>query len=307
MLTSGGGGQPLQARYWGSGFLPAQYQGVQFRSAGDPVLYVSNPDGHQRRPRGASCIDAMQELNRLPLGELGDPEIATQIENYELAFRMQTSVPELMDISKEPKEVLDLYGAKPGQAVASPTTACSPAGWPSAACASSSSATATGIITAACPTACRRKCKETDQGSAALVKDLKQRGLLDDTLVIWGGEFGRTAYSQGEIKQGQLRPRPSSALLHHLDGRRRHQARASSTARPTTSATTSSRDPVHVHDLHATMLHLLGVDHKKLTYRLEGRDYRLTDVARQRGEARCSPESARRACRLRPPGASVCR
>ena len=128
------------------------------------------------------------------------------------------------------------------------------------------------------PQQIRGQCKDVDQPSAALVNDLKQRGLLDDTLVIWGGEFGRTVYSQGTLTQGQLRPRPPRPLLHHVAGRRRHQAGHQSTARPTTTATTSSKDPVHIHDFNATILHCLGIDHTKLTFRFQGRDFRLTDV-----------------------------
>ena len=152
VLQSGGGGQPLQSRYWGSGFLPAQHGGVTFRNVGDPVLYLSNPPGITGATR-RQLLDATNELNQLALGEFGDPAIAAQIENYELAFRMQTSVPELMDFSKEPKEVLDLYGAKPGQGQVTPTTASSPAASPSAVSASSSSTIATGITTAASPAA----------------------------------------------------------------------------------------------------------------------------------------------------------
>src|SRR4051812_16092577 len=198
VLTSGGGGQTLQARYWGSGFLPAQYGGVQFRNAGDPVLYVSNPAGISGDTR-RQLLDATNQLNQIALGELGDPAISAQIENYELAFRMQTSVPELTDLSKEPKEVLDLYGATPGQ----PSFANN--------CLLARRLAERDVrFIQLChrdwdhhgglPSGLRQKCKETDQGAAALVADLKQRGLLDETLVVWGGEFGRTAYSQGEIK-----------------------------------------------------------------------------------------------------------
>ena len=275
VLTSGGGGQTLQSRYWGSGFLPAQYGGVQFRNAGDPVLYVSNPQGISGTTR-RQLIDTTNELNRMALADLGDPAINAQIENYELAFRMQTSVPELTDLSKEPKEVLDLYGATPGQ----PSFANN--------CLLARRLAERGVrFIQLChrdwdhhgglPAGLRQKCKETDQGAAALVADLKQRGLLEDTLVIWGGECGRTAYSQGDITPGNF-------------GRDHHPRcftmwMAGGGMKPGVFGETDdfgyniTRDPVHVHDLHATLLHALGVDHKRLTFRHEGRDYRLTDIA----------------------------
>lgn len=276
VLLSGGGGQPLQARYWGNGFLPGNYQGVQFRGAGDAVLYLSNPKGISEKAR-RQLIDSMQELNRLQLGVVGDPDIATHIENYELAYRMQTSVPELMDISKEPKDVLEAYGAEPGKASFANN------------CLLARRLTERGVrFIQLChrdwdhhgdlPKGIRTQAKNTDQASAALVRDLKQRGLLDDTLVIWGGEFGRTAYSQGEIKKDSFgrdhHPRCFSLWM------------AGGGIKPGISygatddfAYNITEDPVHVHDFHATMLHLLGIDHTKLTYRFEGRDYRLTDVA----------------------------
>ena len=276
VLLSGGGGQPLQARYWGNGFLPGNYQGVQFRGAGDSVLYLSNPDGISSRAR-RQLIDSMQELNRLQLGRLGDPEITTHIENYELAYRMQTSVPELMDISREPKNVLEAYGAEPGKASFANN------------CLLARRLAERGVrFIQLChrdwdhhgnlPNEIRRQAKITDQPSAALVADLKQRGLLEDTLVIWGGEFGRTSYSQGEITKESFgrdhHPRCFSLWM------------AGGGVRPgvTYGATDDfayniTDKPVHVRDFHATMMHLLGVNHEKLTYRFEGRDYRLTDVA----------------------------
>ncbi len=240
VLLSGGGGQPLLARYWGNGFLPSQYQGVQFRSTGDPVLYVSNPDGIDPATR-RQLLDGVQKLNRMQLEAVGDPEIATRIDAYEMAYRMQTSVPELMDISQEPQGTCWTCTA-PSRARPRFANNCLLArrlaerdvrfvqlyhrDWDHH-----------GNL----PNELKRQCDNCDQASAALVKDLKQRGLLDETLVIWGGEFGRTAYSQGAITQGQLRPRPSSALLQHLDGRRRHQAGHDVSARPTTLATTWSK------------------------------------------------------------------
>ncbi len=276
VLLSGSGGQSLQARYWGSGFLPGNYQGVPFRSGGDPVLYLSNPkgiDGTTRR----KLIDSMQELNRMQLGMIGDPEIATHIENYELAYRMQTSVPELMDIAKEPKAVLEAYGAEPGKASYANN------------CLLARRLAERGVrFIQLChrdwdhhdnlPKQIRTQTKNTDQASGALLADLKQRGLLDDTLVIWGGEFGRTSYSQGEIKKDSFgrdhHPRCFSLLMAGggIKGGLTYGATDD-------FAYNITENPVHVHDFHATMMHLLGLDHTKLTHRFEGRDYRLTDVA----------------------------
>ena len=276
VLTSGGGGQTLQTRYWGSGFLPAQYGGVQFRNAGDPVLFVSNPPGVSGQTR-RELINSTNDLNRMALGTIGDPAIAAQIENYELAFRMQTSVPELTDLSTERKEVLDLYGATPGR----PSFANN--------CLLARRLAERDVrFIQLChrdwdhhgglPKGLRQKCLETDQGSAALITDLKQRGLLDETLVIWGGEFGRTAYSQGAIKKDDFgrdhHPRCFTVWM------------AGGGIKPGSVYGETDdfgynivRDPAHVHDLHATMLHLLGVNHQQLIYRHEGRDYRLTDVS----------------------------
>jgi hypothetical protein len=276
VLLSGGGGQPLQSRYWGNGFLPSNYQGVQFRSQGDPVLYVSNPKGISPQTR-RQLLDGIQELNRIRLGKLGDPEIAARIEAYEMAFRMQTSVPELMDIAKEPKEVLEMYGAEPGKA-----------------------SFANNCLLARrlaerdvrfiqlvhrdwdhhgdLPNQIKTQAKLTDQASAALVKDLKQRGLLDDTLVVWGGEFGRTTYSQGEITKTSFgrdhHPRCFSIWMAGggIKG-------GITLGKSDDFAYNIVEDPVGVHDLHATLLHCLGIEHTKFTHRFEGRDYRLTDVS----------------------------
>jgi hypothetical protein len=275
LMNSGGGGQPLQSRYWGSGFLPAQHGAVQFRSAGDAVLYLSNPPGVDTSTR-RELLDATNELNRLSLGVLGDPAISAQIENYELAFRMQASVPELMDLSREPQSVLDLYGANPGQ----------PGFAANCLLARRLAERDVRFIQlihrdwdhhGGLPSGLRTKTKETDQACAALVMDLKQRGLLDDTLVIWGGEFGRTAYSQGEIKKDTFgRDHHPRCFTMWMTG---GGAKAGYIHGETDDfGYNIVRDGVHVHDFHATMLHLLGVDHKKLTFRHEGRDYRLTDV-----------------------------
>lgn len=276
VLTSGGGGQTLQTRYWGSGFLPAQYGGVQFRNAGDPVLFVSNPPGVSGQSR-RELLDATNDLNRMALDSIGDPAIAAQIENYELAFRMQTSVPELTDLSQETAETLALYGATPGQ----PSFANN--------CLLARRMVERGVrFIQLChrdwdhhgglPSGLPTKCKEVDQGAAALVQDLKQRGLLDDTIVIWGGEFGRTAYSQGEIKPESFgrdhHPRCFTVWMSG-GGLKRGYIHGETDD----FGYNITRDGVHVHDLHATLLHQLGVDHKKLTFRHEGRDYRLTDIA----------------------------
>jgi hypothetical protein len=265
---------------WSSGFLPTQHQGVQFRSAGDSVLYLSNPDGVSAEARRRS-LDALKDLNALKLKDAGDPEIATRIDAYEMAYKMQTSVPELMDISKEPAEVHALYGTEPGKA--SFANNCLLArrlvergvrmiqlyhrGWDHHG-ASSGNDLVVGL---------RGLCRETDQAAAALVKDLKQRGLLDSTIVVWGGEFGRTPMN--EERSGSKffgrdhHPRAFSMWL------------AGGGIRPGVSVGTTDElgynpadDPVHIHDLHATLLHLLGLDHTKLVYRFQGRDFRLTDV-----------------------------
>ncbi len=276
VLTSGGGGQPLQSRYWGSGFLPAQHGGVQFRNAGDPVLYVSNPPGIHATTR-RQLLDSTNELNRLALGQLGDPAIAAQIENYELAFRMQTSVPELTVLAREPKDALDRYGADP----AKPSFANN--------CLLARRLAQRGVrFIQLChrdwdhhgslPQNLPKKAAEVDQASAALVMDLKERGLLDETLVVWGGEFGRTAYSQGEIKKDTFgrdhHPRCFTIWMAG-GGVKRGYIHGETDE----FGYNIVRDPVHVHDFHATLMHLLGVDHQRLVFRHEGRDYRLTDIA----------------------------
>jgi hypothetical protein len=275
VLLSGGGGQPLQARYWGNGFLPGQHQGVQFRGEGDPVLYVSNPPGIDARAR-RELLDGVQEFNRMALGRIGDPEIQTRIDAYEMAYRMQTSVPDLMDISKEPKSVLEAYGAVPGK----------PSFANNCLLARRLAERDVRFIQLVhrdwdhhgnLPSEIKRQADLTDRASSALVADLKQRGLLDDTLVIWGGEFGRTSYSQGEITKTSFgrdhHPRCFSLWMAGGGVRAGHVHGATDDY-----AYNVVRDPLTVHDFHATFLHLLGIDHKRLTFRFEGRDYRLTDV-----------------------------
>ena len=275
VLVSGSGGQSLQARYWGNGFLPGNFQGVQLRSQGDPVLYVSNPPGMSGTAR-RELLDAMQDLNRRQLGALADPAIATHIENYELAFRMQTSVPELMDISKEPKEVLEMYGAEPGKASFANN------------CLLARRLAERGVrFIQLChrdwdhhgglPEGIKAQTRNTDRGSAALIRDLKLRGLLDDTLVIWGGEFGRTAYSQGEITKA------SFGRDHHPRCYSLWMAGGGVKAGQVVGSTDDfgyniTDSPISVYDLNATILHLMGIEHTRFTYRFEGRDFRLTDV-----------------------------
>ena len=257
---------------WGSGFLPTVHQGVTFRNIGDPVLYLSNPKGVDSALQRDS-LDVVRDLNRMRLQAIGDPEIATRINSFEMAFRMQSSVPELMDISKEPQSILDSYGAEPGKS--SFANNCLLArrlvekgvrfvqlfheSW-------DQHANLTKNI--------QKNCRDTDRPSAALIKDLKQRGLLDETLVLWGGEFGRTPMVQGPETDG--RDHHPNAFAMWLAG---------GGIRPgTTLGETDElgfnvvKDKVHVHDLHATMLHLLGFDHTRLTHRFQGRDFRLTDV-----------------------------
>ena len=268
--------QPLYDRLWGSGFLPTEYQGVKFRSGGDPVLYLSNPpglDAHVRR----SMLDDISGLNQANLKEFGDPEIATRIQQYEMAYRMQTSVPELTDLSKEPDSTFDLYGPDartPGTYAANCILARRLAergvrfiqlyhmGWDHH----------EGV-----PRQLPPQCLDTDQPSAALIQDLKQRGMLDDTLVVWGGEFGRTVYCQGNLSPENYgrdhHPRCFSVWLSGggIKG-------GLSYGETDDYSYNITENPVHVHDLNATLLHCLGIDHTKLTYRSQGRDFRLTDV-----------------------------
>jgi len=280
VLTSFGSGrpddQPLYDRLWSSGFLPSKHQGVKFRNRGDAVLYLSNPPGVDAIARRGT-LDRIAKLNQKHFEQVGDPEIQTRIAQYEMAFRMQTSVPELLDTSKEPAHVLDSYGPdvkRPGSYAANCLLARRLAerdvrfvqlfhmGWDHHG----------GL-----PAAIRGQCKDTDQATAALIKDLKQRGLLNDTLIVWGGEFGRTIYSQGGITADNYgrdhHPRCFTVLLAGAG------VKTGTTFGETDDYCYNiTRDPVHVHDLNATILHLLGIDHTRLTYRYQGRDFRLTDI-----------------------------
>jgi hypothetical protein len=273
VLTSSGRGgqnQPIAARQWHSGFLPSRFQGVHLRGKGDPVLYLSNPPGVSREAQH-DVVEAINTINGKTHEIVDDPEIVTRIAQYEMAFMMQASVPELMDVHGEPQHILDLYGCKPGD----------------------------GSFASNCLLARRLaergvrfiqlyhkdwdhhgnikndialKAQEVDRASAALIEDLKQRGMLDETLVVWGGEFGRTPMSQG-----------GSGRDHHIAGFSMWLAGGGIQRGLSYGATddfgySAVQDVVEVHDLHATMLHLLGIDHKKLIYRFQGRDFRLTDV-----------------------------
>jgi hypothetical protein len=276
VLLSGAGGQPVIPRYWSNGFLPSRYQGVQFRSQGDPVLYLSNPPGID--PDGRKLlIDGANELNRMRHAALADPEIETRINAYELAYRMQTSVPELMDISGEPKSVQQLYGAEPGKVSFANN------------CLLARRLAERGVRFIQLyhrdwdhhedlPNRMKAQCKETDQASAALIRDLKARGMLDDTLVIWGGEFGRTTYCQGKLTRERYgrdhHPRCYSIWMAGggIKGGITH-------GKTDDFGYNIVENGVHVHDFQATLLHLLGIDHERLTYRFQGRDFRLTDIS----------------------------
>ena len=257
---------------WGSGFLPTVYQGVQFRNIGDPVLYLSNPRGVDEKLQRDS-LDTINKLNRMRLDVTGDPEIATRINSFEMAFKMQSSAPELMDISKEPKHILEMYGAEPGKASFANSVLMARRlvergvrfvqiyheAW-------DQHGNLVKDIT--------KNCKDTDQAGAALVKDLKQRGMLKDTLVVWGGEFGRTPMVQGGTNDGRDH-HPNAFTMWLAGGGVKTGVTIGGTDELGFNAV---EDRVHVHDLHATILHLLGFDHEKLTYRFQGRDFRLTDV-----------------------------
>ena len=280
VLTSFGTGrpddQPLYDRLWGAGFLPSQHQGVKFRNKGDAVLYLSNPQGmdSQRRRR---TLDRLDKLNRQHFDQLGDPEIQTRISQYEMAFRMQSSVPDLLSVADEPAHVLEKYGPdvkRPGSYAANCLLARRLAerdvrfiqlfhmGWDHHG----------GL-----PNAIKLQCRDTDQPTRALIEDLKERGLFDDTLIVWGGEFGRTVYSQGALSADNYgrdhHPRCFTTLITGAGVRGGHVL-----GQTDEYGYNITQDPVHVHDLNATILHLLGIDHTRLTYRFQGRDYRLTDI-----------------------------
>ena len=276
MVTKNKGGQPLVSRLWGSGFLPSKFQGVRLRSGKDPVLYLNIPQGISRESR-RKMLDKLHELHRAQVDANSDPIIENRISEYELAFRMQSSVPDVTDISNEPKHVLDLYGKgvdSPGSFAANCLQARRLAergvrfiqlyhpGW------DQHGGLMGGI---------KGQCSETDQASAGLITDLKQRGMLDDTLVVWGGEFGRTCYSQGKLNGNNFgrdhHPRCFSLWMAGGGTKGGHSYGSTDDL-----GYNIESNPVHVHDFHATMLHLLGIDHERLTFRYQGRRFRLTDV-----------------------------
>ncbi len=276
MISKNGSGQPLYARLWGSGFLPTTHQGVQFRAGNDPVLYLSNPPGISR-PARRKLLDGLAALHENLYQQTLDPAVESRIAQYEMAYRMQASVPEVANIADEPQSTFDLYGEdakQPGTFAAN--------------CLMARRLVERGVRFVqlfhqgwdqhgGLPGGIRKQCKNTDQASAALVRDLKQRGLLDDTLVVWGGEFGRTAYSQGALTATNYgrdhHPRCYSMWLA-----------GGGVKRGTVYGATDDfsynirENPVHVHDLNATLLHQLGIDHTRLTFRYQGRRFRLTDV-----------------------------
>jgi len=290
-VTRGNPDQALFARLWGSGFISSEHQGVSMRSAGDPVLYLSDPDGLDRKTR-RDMLDDLAKLNNQQLKEFGDPEISARIKQYEMAYRLQTSVPDLMDLSKEPDDVFELYGQEarnPGTFAANCLLARRLAerdvrfvqifhrGWDQH-----------GNLAGELPL----QCKDVDQACAALIKDLKRTGLLDETLVIWGGEFGRTVYCQGPLSRenygrdhhpraftmwmagGGVKP----GMVYGQTDDYGYNIVDKDGKMITPSIDNFTPGAVHIHDLHATMLNQLGIDHTKLTYRYQGRDFRLTDV-----------------------------
>ena len=281
VMTSFGTGrrddQPLYDRLWGSGFLPTHHAGVRFRNSGDPVLYLSNPSGVDR-PMRRQMLDELAALNQKDFQAFGDPETATRIAQYEMAFRMQTSVPDLVDTKNEPQHILDMYGpdvTKPGTYAANCLLARRLAerdvrciqlfhmGWDHHG----------GL-----PNAIKGQCHDTDQATAALIKDLKQRGLLDDTLIVWGGEFGRTPFREGRTSGGSVLGRDHYPDCYSVMLAGGGVKGGFSFGETDEMGFAGVKDKVHVHDLQATILHLLGFDHERLTYRFQGRDYRLTDV-----------------------------
>ena len=276
LVTKNKGGQPLMSHLWGAGFLPTRHQAVRFRSGGDPVLYVNNPAGVSPANRRL-LLDGLRQLHEHQFAGTPDAEIQARIANYELAFRMQASVPEVTDLSAEPAHVLDRYGPDardPGTFAAN--------------CVLARRLAERGVRFiqlyhqdwdhhGGLPGGIRRECQQTDQPAAALVEDLAARGMLDDTLVIWGGEFGRTNYCQGHLSGGNFGRdhHPRCFTIWMAGGGVRPGITHGETCEYGYNVV---RDGVHVHDFHATLLHLLGIDHERLTYRFQGRRYRLTDV-----------------------------
>jgi len=270
------GGQPIYTKLWGNGFLPSVHQGVQFRAGNDPVLYLSNPKGERRKDR-RHLLDNLNGLNQLAMEQHHDAETQTRIEQYEMAYRMQMSVPEALSLGDEPKSTFELYG----EASKTPGTF-------AANCIMARRQAERGVRFIQLyhrgwdqhnniPEALPKQCMDVDQASAALVTDLKQRGLLDDTLVVWGGEFGRTAYCQGKLTEDEYgRDHHPRCFTYWMAG---GAIKPGITHGETDEFGYNVVDGgVHVHDFHATMLHQLGIDHEKLTFKYQGRAFRLTDV-----------------------------
>jgi hypothetical protein len=276
MVSQGGGSQTMSSQVWGNGFLPSHHQGVQFRSGEDPVLYLNNPHGVHKEDR-RRALDCINEMNLHQMDKWGDTNIESKINQYEMAFRMQTSVPDVVDMSDEPDHIYEMYGEdvkKPGTYAANCLLARKLAekdvkfiqlyhtGWDHH----------DGL-----PGGIKRQAEDTDQATAALLKDLKQRGLLEDTLVVWGGEFGRTSFSQGQLT-------PTNYGRDHHPGCFTMWMAGAGVKPGIAHGETDEfgynviKDPVHVHDFQATMMHLLGIDHERLTYKSQGRRFRLTDV-----------------------------
>jgi hypothetical protein len=279
VLISHGSGkdanQGLLERLWGSGFLPSSHQGVKFRSSGDSVLYLSDPPGIDRDLR-RQMLDGLAQLNQRELAQSGDPEISTRISQYEMAFRMQSSVPDLTDMSKESTKTFELYGEeskKPGTFAAN--------------CLLARRMLERGVRCVqlyhrgwdqhgGLPTNIPKQAHDIDQPQAALITDLKQRGMLEDTLIVWAGEFGRTVYGQGGLQEDYGRDHHGRCFSVWLAGGGIKPGIVH--GETDDYGYNITRDPVHIHDLNATILHCLGYDHKRLTYRYQGRDFRLTDV-----------------------------
>jgi hypothetical protein len=270
-------GQLFFDYYWGSGFLPSKYQGVRFRSEADPVLYLNNPAGISRSTR-RTALDDIAAMNQHHLSQYGDPEIDTRISQYEMAYRMQMSVPELTDISDETPELLEMYGPDVQRNGSFARN-----------CLLARKLVERGVRFVQLMHAgwdqhnnlsyqLENQCRDTDQPAAALVKDLKQRGLLDDTIVLWVSEFGRTVFVQGNIENGRGHGRDHFGVGYTIWGAGGGFKPGHSHGETDDFAYQVTKDPVHVHDMQATLMHLLGINHEKLTFRFQGRDFRLTDV-----------------------------
>ncbi|MFT6477442.1 MAG: hypothetical protein ACI9V1_003277 [Spirosomataceae bacterium] len=276
LVSKNAGGQPLYSRLWGNGFLPTEHQGVQFRSGKDPVLYLNNPEGYDGEDR-AEMLDYLKKLNQFQNEGIADPEVDARIAQYEMAFKMQTSVPEVMSTDDEPDDIFDLYGPDSRDS-----------GTYAANCLLARKLLEKDVKFVqlyhqgwdqhgGLPGGIANQCKNTDQATAALIIDLKQRGLLEDTLVVWGGEFGRTVYSQGRLeKENYGRDHHPRCFTMWMAGA---GVKPGFTYGETDDFSYNiTKNPVHVHDFHATLMHLMGIDHEQLTFKSQGRRYRLTDV-----------------------------